>query len=403
MTNPSVTQMIPIRDFAASKQIALFKTLKQPQFSGKLFLQDTKGRVSLFYLYMGRLMYGTGGIHPVRRWLRNLVENAPKISLEINRLKNERLSQQDYERLEFCWDYDLLRLWLEQGKISREQVTQIVRGILVDMFFDLTQAGQVTYKFEQVNNLPPPLILIDTDRVVVDSWKAWQAWQEAKLADRSPNSSPVVKQPQQLKERTSPNIYQILSKLLSKKETLRDLAIEVKPDIVQLTRLIMPYVQLGFIELQEIPDLTPPIPLPRATDNQSNSHTSKNKSPLIACVDDSSPVLETVESVVAQAGYEFLGISEVETALAKIAESQPDLIFVDADIPNLNSYQLCNDIHQLPQLQNVPIVILSDSYNILDRVKSKVFGGASESLSKPINNQQILKMIEQYLKNNYSS
>ncbi len=277
MTNPNVPPMIPIRDFVASKQIALFKTLKEPQFSGKLFLKDLKGRISLFYLYMGRLMYGTGGVHPVRRWLRNVVESSPLSSLEIKKLKNEGLSQEEYERFKFCWDYDLLRLWLEQGTISRAQVTKIIKGIMVDMFFDLTQAGQVTYKFEEVHTLPPPLILIDTDQIVVESWKAWQAWQEAKLAERSPNSAPVIKQPQQFREKTSPNIYQIFSKLLSKTETIRDLATEVKPDLVQLTRLIMPYVQLGLIELQEIPDLTPPISLPRATDNHSNSYISKTK------------------------------------------------------------------------------------------------------------------------------
>ena len=54
----------------------------------------------------------------------------------------------------------------------------------------------------------------------------------------------------------------MLTKLLDGQHTLRDLAIQTKRDLVQLTRSLMPYIKLGLIELVEIPDLTAPIATP---------------------------------------------------------------------------------------------------------------------------------------------
>lgn len=52
---------VPIRGFVASKQIYLFNVLKKHQFSGELQLVNPGREQWRFYLYMGRLIYGTGG------------------------------------------------------------------------------------------------------------------------------------------------------------------------------------------------------------------------------------------------------------------------------------------------------------------------------------------------------
>jgi chemotaxis family two-component system response regulator PixG len=56
---------ISIREFTASKQAGFFETLKQPRFSGQLVLTGPKMEKCYFYLYLGRIMYATGGAHPV--------------------------------------------------------------------------------------------------------------------------------------------------------------------------------------------------------------------------------------------------------------------------------------------------------------------------------------------------
>ncbi len=391
MTTENSSTMIPIRKFVASKQIALFHTLKQPQFSGELILTDTKGIQSSFFLYMGRLMYGTKGIHPVRRWLRNLGLYAPLTNAELKQLKNSSYTCKP-ENMQISWDYDLLCYWVDKLLLGREEFTKITQAILAELFFDLTQSGEVTYEFKEYKNLPTPLVLMDADTVIVQAWKSWQTWQAAQLADRSPNTAPIIRNPEQLKNRTSPKTHEILIKLLNKGQTLRDLASQTRPDIVQLTRLLMPYVQLGLIELSEIADIPVPIPLNQGAIEPQNK-TKENTT--IACVDDSYLVLQTLEALISQAGYKFIGISDPIKAMSLFLEIKPDIIFLDLSLPKTNSYDICAQLRRLSDFSEIPIIMLGEHGNFIDRMRAKMVG-ATDFLLKPIDDEEMLAMLEQY-------
>lgn len=116
---------ISIQEFTASKQAGFFDTLKQPRFSGQLVLTDNRGEQWFFYLYLGRIMYATGGTHPVRRWRRHIALYLPQIASQLSSLQLDlaSLGSQDFR---LCWEYQLLCLWVEQQKISREQAARMI-------------------------------------------------------------------------------------------------------------------------------------------------------------------------------------------------------------------------------------------------------------------------------------
>jgi len=72
-----MVESITTTDFANK-----FTTLKPERFSGKLLLKGSLGQEWIFYLFLGRILYATGGIHPVRRWRRNLKVYCTEIDLE---------------------------------------------------------------------------------------------------------------------------------------------------------------------------------------------------------------------------------------------------------------------------------------------------------------------------------
>ena len=79
MTAKQIPTLGCISEFNASQQTRLFKSLQQQKVSGQLVLTNSKGQKWLFYLYLGRLIYATGGTHPLRRWQRNLAVHCPQI------------------------------------------------------------------------------------------------------------------------------------------------------------------------------------------------------------------------------------------------------------------------------------------------------------------------------------
>jgi chemotaxis family two-component system response regulator PixG len=381
--------MIPIREFLGSKQSNLFQTLKQPQFTGELVFNSSQGKEWVFYFYLGRILYATGGEHNVRRWQRNLIAYAPQLIIQWSSLAEEINPKTDIKE---CWQYDLLSFWLNKQEITRKQAIKLIHSIIVEILFDLTQAMEVTFQLKATPALTTQLVLIDPDQVIVEAWRLWQNWQGAKLADRSPNSAPIIRQKDGLSKRTSPKTYKVMNKMFNGQNTLRDLALQLQQDITHMTRLMIPYIQLGFIELIEVDDI--PSPLMNLIPTENDSRPEKG---MIVCVDRSFSVAERIKAIVTTAGYKFLSFDNSNLAIASILAEKPDLIFLDLDSPNFSAYEICVRLRELSFLSDIPIVIMTENLGLMDRVRAKIVG-CSDFLQKPIESKALLEMITKHIK-----
>lgn len=258
MTEPSNTPRIPIKEFVGTRQSSLFQTLKHPQFTGQLILGSSKGEEWIFHFYLGRIIYASGGDHQVRRWMRSVTKYAPVLITDLNSI-DPRIFGTKIEKEN--WEYTLLGYWLKQQVVTRQQLTNIIRNIVTEILFDVTQRMEIVFQLRNQQHLPNQLIFIDPDQVIVQAWQEWQDWQGAKLADRFPNYCPVVRLSEKLQERTSPRTYQVMTKLFNGSNSLRDLSIQINQDLTQMTRSMLPYIQMGLIDLVEVPDLPCPFKL----------------------------------------------------------------------------------------------------------------------------------------------
>jgi chemotaxis family two-component system response regulator PixG len=259
MTSDRTSVMTPIPEFVASKQIQLFQGLKQHGFSGQLVLQDLNDNKWIFFLYWGRIIYVTGGLHPVRRWRRHLATYLPHIASQLQEELN-CLDTVFVENIDISWDYDLLSLWVEQQKVEREAATKMIRAIVTEAIFDITQTGEIIYQLiPQEKPVARQLAMVDSEQQIVEAWKLWQAWQGSQLETYSPDLAPAIKNLEQLQARTSEKTYQVLTRLVDGRHSLRDLAVQKQTDVIVITRSIIHYVKLGLLELIAIPDLSPPI------------------------------------------------------------------------------------------------------------------------------------------------
>lgn len=386
---------IAIPEFSAAKQTELFEKLKQSRFSGQVVLINPQGDKAFLYLYLGRTIYATGGIHPVRRWRRNLVTYCPQIAAQPSAVQLD-LTNIDPEKLRVCWEYELLCLWVEQQKTTREQAAQLIRSAIAEILFDLTQTMKVTCELRQNIVLQPRLALIDAEQVVGESQKLWQAWQGAKIADRSPNRAPTIKQAEQLKAKTSPQVYQTLSQLLDGQQTLRDLSVRMKRDVLAVTTSLLPYIQLGLVELSEVADLSSPIAAPGAAGSGGANPASAANAALIACIDDSPLMCQTMEKILTSANYQFVGINDPLRAIAILLARKPDLIFLDLVMPNANGYEICSQLRRMTFFRDTPIIILTGNDGIVDRVRAKMVG-SSDFISKPVDPEVVLDVINRHL------
>ena len=381
-----------IPHFTASKQIEFFESLKESRFSGQLAICDRQNLTWVLYLYLGRIVYASGGTHPVRRWRRHIVAYCPERLAKTDELQLAlaNIAQEDSR---ISWEYQLLSLWIDCNKITREQATKVIKATVVEILFDITQAMEVNCELIKDNLLTTRLILIDAEQVITESNKLYSAWQSAKVGDRSPNLAPVIRQHQALKSKTTPQVYQNLNQLLDGKQTLRDLAVRMRRNVVIVTRSLLPYVQMGLVQLVDIEDIAPPVSTPVA---QKLFKTKTPRRLSVACIDDSPIVCQTMEQIVTEAGYNFVCETDGLRAIAVLLSRKPDLIFLDLVMPNTNGYEICSQLRKLSFFKQTPIVILTGNDGIVDRVRAKMVG-SSDFLGKPAQPQQVLDTIKKYL------
>lgn len=389
MSPKSTSDNLIIREFTAPKQIKLFTSLQKAHLSGRLTFSDpVKGDEWHFYLYQGDLVYATGSIHPIRRWQRNLILNLPQISFQLSHLQEE-LTQQRADLRDNIWEYEQLSRWVEEQVITPQQAKKAIAFVISEIIFDLTQARQVICRLNQDNVLAATLELIEPESVITQIEQVWSLWQEAQVVDRLPNMAPVILQPQQLQSKTSISAYQSLCKLLNGNRTLRDLSVQLRTSPLQVICSLLPYIQSGIFGLVDIPDLLEII------NPQSKDYEHQDR-PLIACVDDSPMVSHLVEQIVSMAGYRFLAVNDPQDAAQVLMSCQPDLIFLDVVMPKVNGYDLCAQLRRYPEFAQTPIIFLTSSSGVVDRLRAKMVG-SSDFVRKTVNADELVQKIEEYL------
>ncbi|GAX34962.1 response regulator [Nodularia sp. NIES-3585] len=368
-----------------------FKTCTQLQYNGYLSIKSTKGHKWNFYYRLGRIVWATGGTHPFRRWRRNMAQYCPQIDVDKLNLRKEDI-EIDY------WDYRILEILYKRQKIQREQIHAFVENTVAEMLFDLAQQTNfVSASCDRIQEviLETPMSFTSANVSMKQMEDAWKTWSEAGLANFSPDLAPVLRKSEQLQQQVSESVYKNFVSLINGKYTLRDLAAKMKQGIIPVTRSLLPYILKGIIELVEVPDL--PFSVTTAVKNKSvSTPVPKSTAPLVACVDDSPQICNSLEQIMVSHGLRFIKIQDAVQALPTLIQDKPDLIFLDLIMPIANGYEICTQLRRISAFADTPVIILTGNDGLLDRVRAKVVG-ATDFMTKPVASDKVMSVVRKYL------
>ena len=112
-------------------------------------------------------------------------------------------------------------------------------------------------------------------------------------------------------------------------------------------------------------------------------------------IDDSNTIRRSAEIFLMQAGCQVILAENGFDALAKIADHQPDLIFVDIMMPRLDGYQTCALIKNHREFKDTPVVMLTSKDSLFDRARGKLVG-ADQYLTKPFSKKSLTDAVIQH-------
>lgn len=115
----------------------------------------------------------------------------------------------------------------------------------------------------------------------------------------------------------------------------------------------------------------------------------------VMVIDDSNTIRRSAEIFLGQSGCQVLLAEDGFDALAKIADHNPDVIFVNIMMPRLDGYQTCALIKKNPRLASTPVIMLSSRDGLFDRARGRMVG-SDEYLTKPFTKDSLLKAVAQH-------
>jgi CheY-like chemotaxis protein len=122
----------------------------------------------------------------------------------------------------------------------------------------------------------------------------------------------------------------------------------------------------------------------------------KNK---ILIVDDEPDFVNLLRVRLEANGYEVIDASNGEEGFKKAEAENPDIILLDIIMPDMNGYQICEQLKQEEKTRNIPIILITgkelEPRNINERCLKL---GVEGFLSKPLDSKELLDKIRGVLK-----
>jgi CheY-like chemotaxis protein len=112
----------------------------------------------------------------------------------------------------------------------------------------------------------------------------------------------------------------------------------------------------------------------------------------ILAVDDDKDILEVLQFILEDSGYEVDTLSDGHYLFERIKANEPDLILLDIMLGSLDGRQLCRDIKARQETHDIPVVLISASHNVSAFMNQS--GAPDAFIAKPFDINELLDTIK---------
>jgi len=128
----------------------------------------------------------------------------------------------------------------------------------------------------------------------------------------------------------------------------------------------------------------------------SHTYLAENSKGNILIVDQLIDNLDFLSFFLTKKGYKVNTATDSYMALTTVRNNLPDVILLEVNISELNGYQLCSTLKADKETSDIPIMFLSSSNQVSDKVKAFQLGGV-DYITKPCQPEEVVARIQAQL------
>jgi DNA-binding response OmpR family regulator len=117
----------------------------------------------------------------------------------------------------------------------------------------------------------------------------------------------------------------------------------------------------------------------------------------VVCVEDEPEMIDLICLILGRKGYEVIGAHGGLAAFDVIRENQPDVILLDLMMPDMDGWEVYQQVKADPQLKTIPVVVVTAKAQSIDKVLGLHIAKVDDYISKPFSPQELINSVEQVL------
>jgi twitching motility two-component system response regulator PilG len=368
--------------------LKVLQEIVSKKISGRLTILEPNNPGVFWQLYMGegKIHFAHSNVGQQERLFYLMGKHLPKIELLESDWQKDRS------------DYEYICAYWRSGKLNLNQTREVLQLLTEEAIVQVLKISTADVQFHKTIGIDPILLSLSLKEIVDSVGLQINAWIKIGSDLSSPLQRFYIANPQlfaqslHLKNETNlagnfseyqksqSRSIEPLKQALSQNLSLYKIASELNVELLELGEILQPLLKQKIVGAN-----------PFKYDPNAMSRG------IIACIDDSNTVQRQVKLTLETAGYQVLGITEPARAMTALVRQRPNLIFMDINMPEINGYDLCQILRQCDALKEVPIVMLTGRDGLIDRMRAHMVG-ATEYLTKPVQPQQLLDVLQKLLR-----
>jgi CheY-like chemotaxis protein len=377
-------ETLPLIPYQSQDLARLIESFRQQQVSGTLQLQveaqPGKCWQRVLIWYQGEITYGGNKLIDRGELIRTLVQKfKPEYSQSIEGWLIQQLVHPHSSR-------ELLTFLVQRQVLSWEQIETWAQGQVVFIIEQaISFAGK--YRFSHQTEIDfyhgAEGCGLNWNQLMMTVNTRQQYW--SKISSLIPGIAavPLPPTPAMLAKIAEVAIKQHSQKWFDGQRTIVDIAQVLDRDALQVARSYAQWVQMGWMQCQKPVDI-------------SLESIAPVELPIVLSVDDS-PIVQTRIKRALSEHCEVLLANDAMSALHLLARQPVDLLLLDVTMPGIDGIELCQTLRRMSKFTQLPIIMLTAKDKSYDRALAEMVG-ATEYLTKPLDDAKLVAIVNQYTK-----
>lgn len=118
----------------------------------------------------------------------------------------------------------------------------------------------------------------------------------------------------------------------------------------------------------------------------------------VLCIEDEPEMIDLIRLILGRKGFDVQGVYGGIEGIKKVREIKPDLVLLDLMMPDMDGWEVYQQMKAEPEMRNIPVIIVTAKAQNIDKVLGLHVAKVDDYIAKPFSPQELIESVEAVFK-----